>query len=377
MKHVSFVLVILFCIHANSSKVKSAEELAREIRLEQEKMATKDESKRAVLADLYKVNKSLQKLNGERSKIEKNLRKASENVAALTMLIQQMDDRLSTQRKHLRDRVKALSKLHGQGYLRVLFGNHSSSDRSMNMRVIRSITERDFRLIKAHKENLSVFKAQKQKLDGQEKKLAALKLNLDGKEKNLGSQVLKKNAMLRTLDSDRILHTTKLKRLRLETNKTAQSAEELKKINAIEDLFTEQIFERKGTLISPVNGRVKLHYGWLPDPDLNTKIRFKGKLLDAERGESVKAIYRGQVVHADAMLGYGKTVVIDHGNHYFSVYANLGEVEVKVGQSLVEGQNIATMGSTAAFFGRGLYFELRHFSDPENPAEWIKLAERK
>lgn len=375
MKSLGYILILIgFSSQVFASKIKSAEELVKQIKKEQEQVAKKEEAKRNVLSELYGVSKNLQKLNGERSKIEKNLRKTTENVNALTSLIYQMDGKLSLQRKHLRERMKALSKLQGQGFVRILFGSQSAADRQMNLRVIKAITERDFRLIKQHKDNLDVYRVQKQKLDVQEHRLATLKQNLDGKEKTLGAQVVKKNEMLKNIDSETILHSAKLRRLRLETSANSQAVEELKKIRALEDLFSEKIFERKGSLSSPVNGRIKIQYGWLPDVDLKTKIRFKGNLIDAKLGEPVKSVYRGQVVLAESVAGYGKTIVVDHGNHYYSVYSNLGDFDAKSGQEVAEGQRLGSAGSQEAFFGSGIYFELRHFTDTENPSDWVRLT---
>lgn len=362
---------------ALASKVQTAEDLVVQIKEEHSKIAVKEEARRNVLGELYTVNRELKKLNEDRSKLEKNLRKAGEDVSSLTQMIGQLDSRITQQRKGLRSRVKALSKMHGQGYVRILFGSQSSVDRLINLKVIKAITERDFRLIKAHKENISVFRAQKEKLNHQEQKLAVLKQNFDGKQKALLQKFEKKNTVLKSIDSERILHTAKLRRLRLETLKSSQANEELKKIRVIEELFAEQIFERKGDLAAPVDGATVLGYGWLPDAELGTKIRFKGHLIQAKTNALVKAVYRGEVVLVQEIDGYGLTVVVDHGSHYFSVYGNLGSADVRPGQTVAESQSLGVMGSRQAFFGEGLYFELRHFSDPENPQDWLKVARRK
>jgi septal ring factor EnvC (AmiA/AmiB activator) len=216
-----------------------------------------------------------------------------------------------------------------------------------------------------------VLQAQQEKLAQEESRFLAFKKKLDEKERALAGQIARKNGVLKTIDSERMLHATRLKRLRISTQGSPDLQEEIRKIEAIEELFQEQIFERKGRLRSPVEGSVVLGYGWLPDDELGTKIRFKGHLIGAKPRNPVSSVFKGRVILAESIEGYGPTVVVDHGSHYFSVYGNLSELEVRVGQKVAEGQRVGLTGERRAFFGQGLYFELRHFSDPENPRLWI------
>lgn len=370
-----FLSLVLGTSNSEASKVKSAEAIAQDLRMEQQKIESQEESRRNVLADLFLINNQLKSLNSERSKIEKNLGKASENVAALTVLIQQMNDRVGQQRMRLRERLKALSKIQGQGYVRMLFSSQSSAERNINMRVLKRITEKEFRMIKSHRENLQVLQAQQEKLAQQESRYLTLKKKLDEKERALAGQIAKKNGVLKTIDSERMLRATRLKRLRISSQRSPDLQEEIRKIEAIEELFQEQIFERKGRLRSPVEGRVVLDYGWLPDEELGTKIRFKGNLIGAKPLMPVNAVFKGKVVLSESLEGYGPTIVVDHGGHYYSVYGNLSDLEVRAGQRVEEGQRIGLTSERHAFFGQGLYFELRHFSDPENPRLWIAANE--
>lgn len=367
--------LLLFSFISTQDSVSAASKLeviAQKVSAEKEMLLQKEQQKRNILGELYSVNRDLKKLNAEKSKIEKGLRNANENVSALTQMIDQLDEKIKKQRARLRERMKALSKVQGQGIARLIFGSRNSAELDANTRIFRIVTEKDFRLLRNFKENLKIFAAQKAKLDYQEKRYASLKKKLDQQEKNLAGQMNKKNEVLKSIDTGRILHIAKLKKLRLQSTNSINNDEELKKIRVLEDLLRPQIFEKKGELQAPVSGKVTVRFGLIDDEESNTKIRFKGQLYQTSRGQSVRSVYAGAIAYAGWLDGYGRTIIVDHGDHYFTVYANTDLIEVNEGQSVSTGERIGYTSDNESFLGRGLYFEFRHFSEPENPQIWIK-----
>jgi len=67
-------------------------------------------------------------------------------------------------------------------------------------------------------------------------------------------------------------------------------------------------------------------------------------------------IYEGEI-----FWGYGKHIIIDHGNNITSVYAHLDKIYVFKGQEVKIGDTIGTMGETGWATGPHLHFEIRVF----------------
>lgn len=90
--------------------------------------------------------------------------------------------------------------------------------------------------------------------------------------------------------------------------------------------------------------------------------------IAAGTGARIYAADSGVVVFAGSALGgYGNMVVIDHGNGYQTLYAHLSSVGVSCGQSVSQGQYIASAGNTGYSTGPHLHFEVRYmggFIDP-------------
>lgn len=88
-------------------------------------------------------------------------------------------------------------------------------------------------------------------------------------------------------------------------------------------------------------------------------------------GAIVRAVFPGRVAFADTYADYGRTVILDHGGGYYTVSANLAELDVRVGDEIKGGARIATLGSGSA--GSTLYFEVRIGQETADPAEWFGI----
>jgi septal ring factor EnvC (AmiA/AmiB activator) len=126
----------------------------------------------------------------------------------------------------------------------------------------------------------------------------------------------------------------------------------------------------KGRLASPVHGRVPT-FGRVVDADFGTQTFRSGVVFDAALGTSVQAIAPGLVRFAGWFRGYGRLVILDHGDRYFTVSGHLGQLAVAVGDAVAAGEEIGTVGDTGSLSGARLYFEIRQGSQPLDPGDWL------
>ena len=121
----------------------------------------------------------------------------------------------------------------------------------------------------------------------------------------------------------------------------------------------------------PVNGKITDLFG----PYKNTKfniVNFRSGInIQAERGEPVRAVYKGVTLFASWFKGYGNLIIIDHGNHYYTLYAHAEELFKQKGAVVEAGEVFATVGDTGSMIGPALHFEVRHHGKPINPLPWI------
>ena len=89
----------------------------------------------------------------------------------------------------------------------------------------------------------------------------------------------------------------------------------------------------------------------------------------------------GTVEFAGTQSGYGNIVIVKHRNNQQTAYAHLSRIDVKVGQSLSQGQTVGAVGSTGWATGPHLHFEFRvngEYQDPTTIAQagWRRADHR-
>ncbi len=133
-----------------------------------------------------------------------------------------------------------------------------------------------------------------------------------------------------------------------------------------------------GSLDPPVAGRIVSGFGVHRHPDLDVEVHRPGIDIAAPPGAEVRAVASGTVLYADGLSGYGKLLISDHGQRYFTVYGHLSKLEKAVGDRVGRGERIAWIGDRAWSGPSRLYFEIRKEGKPVDPAPWFRrLAVRR
>lgn len=122
----------------------------------------------------------------------------------------------------------------------------------------------------------------------------------------------------------------------------------------------------RGRLLFPVIGRAEVRSARREGTD------GPGLEVRAQVGTAVRSVFAGRVVFADRYGPYGRLVIIDHGDHYYSVSGNLASIDVRVGSEVSAGERLGTVGDEG--HGAMLYFELRRGGETVPPAPWLGIS---
>ena len=113
------------------------------------------------------------------------------------------------------------------------------------------------------------------------------------------------------------------------------------------------------------------HFGQHYHP-VFTKVKLpfnNGINIALEKGTEVKAVFNGVVKQIVVMPGYGKCVLVQHGN-YFSFYCRLGSVSVKAGDKVSTGEVIGRIDTIDNL--NQLHFQIWQGTKPQNPESWLR-----
>ena len=183
---------------------------------------------------------------------------------------------------------------------------------------------------------------------------------------------------LQSLRSDREAKQTMLASLRGESEKRARLLVELKSsAEKLHDLIDKQEASRAEPF-EPPPGAQKAR--------MLSPLRVGAQAMTAARNgielrvpprTPVHAVKAGRVVFAGWFAGYGQMVILDHGDHLYSIYGYASDLLVETGQVVEAGQAIAAVGTTGPVSQSSLYFEIRDHGAPRDPAAYIPaLAHR-
>ena len=97
----------------------------------------------------------------------------------------------------------------------------------------------------------------------------------------------------------------------------------------------------------------------------------EGLILRAALGTPARAVFAGRVAYADVYAEYGKTVILDHGDDYFTVTAGLEKIDVRVGEDVPQSTRLGLAGTSGP--RAKIYFEIRRKNDTLSPGEWLGI----
>lgn len=123
----------------------------------------------------------------------------------------------------------------------------------------------------------------------------------------------------------------------------------------------------------PLKGRITSTFGWRVNPVTKRAKEFHGGIdIAARAGTPIKAAARGKVVFAGYRSGWGRVLVIDHGNGYQTQYSHNSSLLAKVGEQVEKGQIIARVGNTGRSTGPHLDFRVEKDGELIDPMDLLK-----
>ena len=132
-----------------------------------------------------------------------------------------------------------------------------------------------------------------------------------------------------------------------------------------------QTVKGTGQFAWPVAGRVTSPFGYRVHPIFKIRKMHTGIDISAGSGTPIHAGDSGVVIYAGWRGGYGKTVIVSHGDGLTSLYAHMSSISASVGQAVARGDVIGKVGSTGYSTGPHLHFEVRVNGSPTDPMRYL------
>jgi murein DD-endopeptidase MepM/ murein hydrolase activator NlpD len=122
----------------------------------------------------------------------------------------------------------------------------------------------------------------------------------------------------------------------------------------------------------PVQGPITGPFGSRMDPFNGEGAFHAGVDISCHYGQAIMAPADGVVTYAGFYNGYGRMIVVDHGNGISTRYGHLSGFAVTDGQTLRKGQVIGYVGMSGRSTGAHLHYEVRIHDTPVNPHKYLR-----
>lgn len=324
------------------------------------------------------LSEDLSRLNVETRRIKRLSKKSSQQLSDLSARLEQQQEKLQNLKekrdhteKQIRHRLVILYKTGEVGLIKALLSEaESPRDIAEKYAFLSRMVRHDRELLIAYRQQSQEHQAAVNELEALRKKQASLALRHRKEQDALQKARKSKKVLLAEVKQDAELLEKMLQDLRA---KAARLNQLVKKLETEQTQpYTERLeglLPQKGRLLWPVPGKLMVGFGTSRHGDLGTLIESHGFEIGATVGTPVSAAANGRVIFAKSLRGYGKLMIVDHGDKYYTLYAHMARFTKQVGDYIAAAEAIAYSG----YEGRdSIYFEIRRDGKPIDPAGWLR-----
>ncbi len=356
----------------SDAKSKS-EEIETQIESNKAKVSELEENRDNILSEISELDNNMDKLYSEVNNLEAQISQSTNKIEELEERSSELKKELEVSKKIMDKRLRVLYKNNGTSYIEILLSAEGFSDFFEKIDIINT-------LISFDNEEINKFKANQEELDknikdsSEEKKtLENAKAIVDANLEELNAKKDKKTKLMAKAENE--LGTAE----KLLAQNEAESKEILASITAMEKAASRP---SRGGSISQSNTKpsnsgssssqvstngmysitgtryaITSPFGYRTSPVGRGQEFHKGIDIGAPNGGPVYSLKAGTVTYAGWMEGYGKVVVVSHGD-ISTLYAHNSSLSVSPGQTVAGGQQLSNVGSTGWSTGPHIHFEV-------------------
>ena len=325
---------------------------------------------RTLLGDLRKLELERQIKDEELRQARADEEKAAAELVRLNEELARLASEEQAERPVLRARLVELYKLGQGGYARLLLSTADARSVRQASRMVAAIARRDRDRMAAHQRRVGELKQTGVALEERRAQLASSRAAAERAQAGAASALQKHEALISDIDRRRDLNAQLAGELLSTQQRLQTTLRDLPSASPAAPAApaTLPFAARRGELDWPGVGALRHRFGQSAAAAGSSP---NGIEITTQVGTPVRVVQDGTVAFADTFAGYGKLVIVDHGEQAFSLYGHLLDISVARGARVSRADPIGTAGF--ALLGvPGLYFELRVDGQPVDPLQWLK-----
>jgi murein DD-endopeptidase MepM/ murein hydrolase activator NlpD len=259
----------------------------------------------------------------------------------------------------------------------VLLQSENISDFISRRHQLKLVYQADEQILVKLNAQANLINQQKTGIEQQKNEIALIREQLLAQKVGYQTQAESQSELIQRLNSDRLALEAAQNQLERESkNLEVLIQKKVGEARATEEAQTKTnsrtaIVRGTGVMAYPSDASTSSPFGWRIHPILGYRRFHAGLDFAASYGSKIRAADSGRVIFAGWYGGYGRAVIIDHGNGLTTLYGHTSELYVSEGQAVERGQAIGAVGSTGFSTGPHLHFEVRRNGTPVDPANYL------
>ena len=374
-------------------------DISREIQDSRRRLEQIQEERNSLEREMESVRSRVQNVSAELANVERQLSGSRSVLAEIQFQSDAVGNRIATNnlelvrtRERLRERSATLQRrlrdIYQMGSLhtvRVLLGADSFTDLLNRYRYLSMIATHDRSLVDrvAQLEDELLMHDMRLRQDFTE--LGRLRQSRVGEVAELSSIENEHQRALERFRGRERQALSRLQQLEADENRMRDLIDQLERRRLEEErrrvatgagLAPTLLATDAGALDWPVEGSLVYSFGRERRPN-GTILRWNGIGIGATAGTPVRAVKEGTVVLAGPFEGYGPSVVLSHGDGFYTLYLYLEDVGVVEGRRVEAGQVVGTVGGTDTPEGPHVEFQVRApqgggSPQAQDPLDWLR-----
>jgi murein hydrolase activator len=372
----SLVAGLIAALAHGATVSRDLEGIKKKIELEKRVLSQVNKKEGSVIQSLSQVESELERKNKQlkhsTAKLESVVSEMQKKQAEALQLRQSLEQR----KAYLARRADALYRWQRSGSpFMILNGDLSLGSLLKRKHYLQRTVAFDREMVQSLKEQATRHEMLTQELARKRQDVDDQRRDLAEVKEAVQKEAQKKRVLLASIREEKESRQRALKDLEQAALRLQKMIEELSRRSAVKSKEAPAgsgLESSRGKLDWPVKGQVTGGFGKTKHHEFSTEVFRKGLEIEAPVGEEIRAVEKGKVVFADRFSGYGKMLIIDHGDRYYTVYAHLSDFLKKSGDSVQRGEAVALVGDSDSLAGSKLYFEMRKDGKSIDPVPWFR-----
>lgn len=367
-----------------NNQSKKLEDLRKEITRLNNKINKTAKDEKATLKQIQQLDKQIAMVTQLKRELQKERKLKENQIGVLQETIKTTDEKIRVMKERAAKRAVRSYKMGKDRDIDLLLTSGDINQAMRRSMYLSAVNRAEKEMLGELQEMIYTNKNRQYTLS---RRLGEVKKNLQEEEatsRHISSQKRKKEAERKNLGKD-----IKTMRQQVKSNQEAakkiegmiqdlekRKQERLRELARQRGMTMEQakgeFAKYKGALSWPVQGSLVGRFGPQKNEKLGTVINNPGIDISAPKGRPVRAVLDGIVVAITWIPGYGNTLIVDHGDSYYTVYAHIDNIQVNINGYILRDQIIAQVSDTGSLDGARLHFEVWKGKDKVDPLQWLK-----